>query len=760
MIKNRHIKVFLFLQVISKSGALAFILFFICLTPLFAQEDLVKKEIQVSELLSSGDLYKEIRYHLNRSEDAPFSNEYDAAESQLLSLEELSAGKNPQNEARIHLELGYLYYFQRAYESSLHHFQLAGKEANCQGDKETYFHSLIGIATTMNNQSSSVNALAPLREAYQLSEELEGEEYRIEALTQLATIHMAVGELDSAHLYFDKLLVASRESEEAEVLVSELHHVGDLCLKQGAYGLAQRYLFEALEIASELKNKLLQAALTTDITDLFIQQKDWEKALRYAEEGIELSESMNLSHLTSQYYKYKGTIYEAQEERPSALDAYRVALDIHINKLSDPTEENMLKIRIGKLLEAEADYSSAKKLLEEALQEKHQWQDKIGMMDLSINLGDLYLMENQYRKALKHLSRAEELGQELKSENGLAKTYALKSQTYAKLGNYKSAYEYHTLFKQMDDYLFNAEQTNIIQEYAEKYEAEQKERRNLELQNEVTQNELLIQQNESDLLEKNAQIYFLIGSVGFLILLFIVFRYGNRKRRQLLQAQLETSEKEREAESLRSMISGEELERKRLARELHDGLGSHLASVKMLVAAIQNDIPEVQDSELHQKAERMLDEACQEIREISHNLMPGTISRYGLEQSIQDMCINLQQSTDLQISCMLHIDREIDESTQVSIFRITQELLRNTVKHAQANELIVQVQTDPDQISLTVEDDGIGYQDSNSKSDGIGLMNVRSRVELLKGSLDIDSRPGRGTSIYICIPLLPKGNNL
>ncbi|MEM8891425.1 MAG: ATP-binding protein, partial [Bacteroidota bacterium] len=100
---------------------------------------------------------------------------------------------------------------------------------------------------------------------------------------------------------------------------------------------------------------------------------------------------------------------------------------------------------------------------------------------------------------------------------------------------------------------------------------------------------------------------------------------------------------------------------------------------------------------------------------------------------------------------------DIDESTQVSMFRIVQELLRNTVKHAQAKELIVQVQTDPDQISLTVEDDGIGYQDSNSKSDGIGLMNVRSRVELLKGSLDIDSRPGKGTSIYICIPLLPDG---
>jgi len=757
MSENSNIKKLGFPQIYLRLGILTVMLFSIYLSPLSAQEELVKKEIQVSELLSSGDLYKEIRYHLNRSEDAPFSSEYEAAESQLLSLEELSAGKNPLNEARIHLELGYLYYFQQAYESSLHHFQLAGKEADCQNDQETYFHSLIGIATTMNNQSGSLQALAPLREAYQLSRESGSLEQRIEALNQLATIYMAVGELDSAHLYFDELLVLRRETEEPEVLVSELHHVGDLCLKQGAYDLAQQYLFEALEMASGLNNKLLRAALIADITDLFIQQKDWEKALRYAGEGIELSESMNLSHLTAQNYKNRGTAFEGQQNRPEALKAYRTALDFHITKLSDPTEENMLKIRIGKLLEAEADYTSAKKLLEEALQERLQWQDKLGMMELSINLGDLYLMENQYRKALNHLARAEELSQELKSQNGMAKTYALKSQTYAKLGNFKSAYEYHTLFKQMDDSLFNAEQTVIVQGLEEKYQAEQRENRNLELKAEVSENQRLLEQNKRDILEKNAQIYFLIGSVGLLILLFIVFRYGNRKRRELLQAQLETSEKEREAESLRSMISGEELERKRLARELHDGLGSHLASVKMLVEAIQNDIPEVKDSELHQKAERMLDEACQEIREISHNLMPGTISRYGLEQSIQDMCINLQQSTDLQISCMLHIDRDIDESTQVSMFRIVQELLRNTVKHAQAKELIVQVQTDPDQISLTVEDDGIGYQDSNDKSDGIGLMNVRSRVELLKGSLDIDSRPGKGTSIYICIPLLPEG---
>ncbi|MDW3652855.1 MAG: tetratricopeptide repeat protein [Bacteroidia bacterium] len=756
MSSSRHIKMRGLSQAIFWRGVLASVLFFTLPQILFAQENVGEREIQLSELLSSGDLYKEINFHLDRAEKSPFANEYEAAESQLSSLEELSAGKNPKNEARIHLELGYLYYFQRAYESSLHHFQLAGKEANCQKDEETYFHSLIGIATTKNNQSSSLDALAPLREAYQLSKKLGSEEHRIEALNQLATIYMAVGKLDSAHLYFDELLVLRRETEEAEVLVSELHHVGDLCLKQGAYDLAQAYLFEALEMASDLKNKLLRAALITDIADLFVQQKDWGKAIRYAEEGIELSESMNLSHLTSQNYKYKGSALEAQQDRPNALKAYRSALDLHINKLSDPTEENMLKIRIGKLLEAEADYTSAKKLLEEALQEKLQWQDKIGMLELSLNLGDLYLMESQYRKALSHLSRAEELSRELKSRNGMAKTYDLKSQTYSKLGNYKAAFEFHTLFKQVDDSLFTAEKTEIVQGLEEKYRAAQKEQRNLELQNEVTQNELLIQENEKDLLEKNAQIYFLIGSVGLLILLFIVFRYGNQKRRQLLQAKLETSEKEREAESLRSMISGEELERKRLARELHDGLGSHLASVKMLVAAIQNDIPEVKESELHQKAERMLDEACQEIREISHNLMPGTISRYGLEQSIQDMCINLQQSTKLQISCMLHIDRQIDESTQVSMYRIVQELLRNTVKHAQAKELIVQVQTDPDQISLTVEDDGIGYQDSNNKSDGIGLMNVRSRVELLKGSLDIDSRPGKGTSIYICIPLLPE----
>ncbi|MEM6806512.1 MAG: sensor histidine kinase, partial [Bacteroidota bacterium] len=284
--------------------------------------------------------------------------------------------------------------------------------------------------------------------------------------------------------------------------------------------------------------------------------------------------------------------------------------------------------------------------------------------------------------------------------------------------------------------------------------AAEQERKTAELDAELSQKKLTLEQNRRDILEKNSQIYFLITITVFLILGYILLRNTNKKRRELLQAQLETSEKAREADTLRAIIYGEEQERKRLARELHDGLGSQLATVKMLVGAIQNDLPEVKDSELHQKAETMLDDACKEIREISHNLMPGTISRYGLEQAVSDMCINLEQSQQLQVSCMLHIDKEIDENMQVAVYRIIQELLRNVVKHAEAQEVIVQLQTEDNQIELTLEDDGKGFEPSLQAGDGIGLKNIRSRVEVLKGNIDIDSKSGSGTSVYINIPLV------
>ena len=214
-------------------------------------------------------------------------------------------------------------------------------------------------------------------------------------------------------------------------------------------------------------------------------------------------------------------------------------------------------------------------------------------------------------------------------------------------------------------------------------------------------------------------------------------------------------EKERETQILRAMVSGEEQERRRIARDLHDGLGANLATVKMRINAVRNSIPRIQEQESYNKAEELVDEACENIREISHNMMPGSLNRYGLEVALQDMCEAIQDSNEIDLAFIpFGLDKIVDEAVEINIYRIVQELLKNIVKHADAKEGIVQLTLEDNKLHIVVEDDGKGFDmESTNVFEGIGMGSIQSRVIYLDGKMDIESSPGKGTTFNIEIPI-------
>jgi signal transduction histidine kinase len=159
--------------------------------------------------------------------------------------------------------------------------------------------------------------------------------------------------------------------------------------------------------------------------------------------------------------------------------------------------------------------------------------------------------------------------------------------------------------------------------------------------------------------------------------------------------------------------------------------------------------------ENHQAFERsmdMLDSSIKEMRRVAHNMMPETLVRFGLNTALKDYCSDINKSGALQISYQsIGLEKEtFDQTTAVTIYRIVQELITNTMKHAAAKTAIVQLTKTNEQLSLTIEDDGKGFDTSILKqSKGIGWTNIQHRIEFLKGNLDINSEPGKGTSVHI-----------
>jgi signal transduction histidine kinase len=235
---------------------------------------------------------------------------------------------------------------------------------------------------------------------------------------------------------------------------------------------------------------------------------------------------------------------------------------------------------------------------------------------------------------------------------------------------------------------------------------------------------------------------------------------SNRQKRLLLEKEkliqlqrINELEREKQLAASEAVLKGQEDERMRLAKDLHDGLGGMLSGIKYSFSNMKENIvmtPENQRA--FERSMDMLDSSISELRRVAHNMMPESLIRFGLEISIRDICRDITNSGALAVNFQaigLH-DLKADQQTQIIIYRLVQELLNNIMKHAVATNAIVQLTYLDGKLSVTVEDDGRGFDTKILEtSRGIGFSNLKSRVDYLGGKMEIESEPGRGTTVNI-----------
>ena len=200
---------------------------------------------------------------------------------------------------------------------------------------------------------------------------------------------------------------------------------------------------------------------------------------------------------------------------------------------------------------------------------------------------------------------------------------------------------------------------------------------------------------------------------------------------------------------MQSMLTGQEVERERISRDLHDSLGGLLSAIKLQVDKIRSKGVKDDLKKDFQSATALLDNAVSEVRSISQNLQPAALSRLGLVPALKDLIDRYQSDSGPEIIFQeFDIPKKMDQMIALGIFRIVQEILNNAIKHAEAQEVLVQLNVENEDIVILVEDDGIGF-DATKKYKSMGLENIKSRVNYLKGTIDVDSRIGEGTSYLI-----------
>ncbi|NJO25712.1 MAG: sensor histidine kinase [Bacteroidia bacterium] len=250
---------------------------------------------------------------------------------------------------------------------------------------------------------------------------------------------------------------------------------------------------------------------------------------------------------------------------------------------------------------------------------------------------------------------------------------------------------------------------------------------------------------------------FIAAIAGLLVLIGLIYRIYKsrhkllRQEKELQQQKITDLEKDKQLLTIEAMLKGQEEERNRIAKDLHDGLGGMLSGTKLSFINFREELILTPNSERRfVQSVSMLDNTIGELRKVAHNLMPEVLLRFGLEEALRDFCSSIQASSGIKVIYQqLGNKRKIETAAETAVYRIVQELVNNALKHAGATQIVVQLTMHNDKTTVTVEDNGKGFDSKQAAGKGAGLLNIRHRVNYFKGNIDIDSEQGNGTSVTI-----------
>jgi two-component system, NarL family, sensor kinase len=537
---------------------------------------------------------------------------------------------------------------------------------------------------------------------------------------------------------------------------------------------------EALQLATQFGNEERIIIAQQNLSATYSYLQDYESALQYLIPSIAYFEKTNNDTRLSLIYDNLGVIYRETKQYDKALEYHNKALAIARKSGNNYDIANVLT-NLGNAYISLKKYDTALTVMQESLliAKKENYENIVS--NVTSNIGVLLTKKGRYDSLNYYcavgLRLSEKLGDSLSMVNniyGLAlyaffnkdfiksgelattgfamaqkRNFAEPSQLFADIlselalvkGDLKNYDYYNRLSIELAEKIFNDRMQKNVQLLDKKFDTEKKEQ------------QLIIQQ--ATINKKNTLNYILIGSTVALLLISLLTYRTYTQKRKLQDQKIAELEKEKLLSATQSLLKGQEDERSRLAKDLHDGLGGLLSGVKLQLGAMKgNLILSEEHGRTFTNALGKLDESISEMRRVAHNMMPEALMKLGLQQALQDYCDGLSESQPFKINGEFYgLEKRMESSVEIVVYRIVQELLNNAVKHSGAIAILVQVMKHDNNLSITVEDNGKGFnKDEVLLMKGTGLKNIQSRVNYLKGQLDIQSTPGKGTSVHIdCI---------
>ena len=526
------------------------------------------------------------------------------------------------------------------------------------------------------------------------------------ALNTVGTLYDFLGRRDSAMIAFMQSAALLEHTEDKVSLGSTDIYIGTLHSNAGSNTKAILYHGKAVTLLRQAKDTAFLIEALTEMSDTYVAMNEPQTALPLAREALQLAHDINGNNT----------------ERSVLATAYYSTAVAHLalGQLDSATAGAKLCVSHARASGDINTYGGGALVLSDCYhqlgREAERYNVLLDFIGVSKATANVLLMQYTYDRLADAASR---------------------------LNKHQQAFGFHKKFVQYKDSIFNQKNQTVLSELEVKYQTAEKEKALSQQKFSMAEKEIQLQRS------LQMSFYSIASALAACFMAMLVYLYF-RGKRKLHQKQFQAMEQEKEIHLLQAAMQGEEKERNRIAKDLHDGVAGMLAAVKMHFSSIALHEGGVLQTEGYQQGIHLLDEASQELRKTSHNLMPEVLLRHGVDEAVRRYCNNITNSNKLRIQydAIGEVGRFVD-SFELSVYRIVQELLNNIVKHSKATEAIVQITFQSNMLSITIEDNGIGFAIDAEQKDGTGINGLQSRVKAMNGRMELDSAPGQGLNVFL-----------
>ncbi len=545
-----------------------------------------------------------------------------------------------------------------------------------------------------------------------------------------------------------------KELDNKPKIAKLFNNIGVINYELNNYEKALEYYQKSLKIEEEIKNKNGIARSLNNIGIIHCYLNNYEDALECFQKSLKVEEDIKDKRGIAYSLNNIGIIYKDLNNYKDALEYHQKSLKIK-EEIKDKRGIAYSLNNIGIIYKELNNYEDALEYYQKSLRIKEEIKDKRGMASSLNNIGELYNKFGKFSEALLYFGKSLEISKTLNTKDIIIDSYKLYSESYSATGNYKKAFEYYKQYTGLKDSVFSLETHKQIAYMKTKYETEKKEKEILLLQKEQELQLIRLEQQNTALQRSKIQKLMLV----ILLLVLSVLGYLLYNRRVLKHKELRNREKiKHREEQLHVVIETQENERKRFTSDLHDGLGQIISALRMNLCNLEPGkiLPNTQKTEVYNNSITVLNDIVTELRNISFDIMPQTLIKDGLIASLNELIkkVNISQSIKVELITFGHNGR-LNSFTEIALYRIIQELLNNIFKYSQASNVCITLTMHEKELNIMIEDDGIGFDINKSKTGkGRGLININSRIKLLKGSIETDTHPGKqGTTVIIDMPV-------